>query len=325
MNFALSFNKKYVNFAIVTITSICENNSGHHDIYVLHAELDDGDISFIRDALEEYDVSIIPLEIDIGEYKDRLPISEFWSYEIYHRLFLSQVLPESVDRILYLDVDTIVHGPLDELYYVNFEGADLCACYDSNDTLKLTDMSEMQQKMFGPLIAEGYKYFNSGILLMNIGKLRGRVSFETYIDAMKEWDFQMTAPDQDILNYVHHSKVKYADYRKYDLFARNAYNNGWCYEDVLRENVIVHYAGSKPWECKNTHYSIEKLWWDYAVKTAVYMELLEGFLESALCESFLENEALRLSAEKEQLDKALDEAGSILKKLGISMEEDAKA
>ena len=324
MNFALSFNKKYLNYAIVTITSICESNGGHHDVYILHSELDNQDIFFISNSLYKYDVSIKALKIDFNRYKDALPTSDYWSHEIYYRLFLPEILPDNVDRILYLDTDIIVHNNIDDLYNIDFEEADICACYDSNDQLDYSALSDIQQQMFEPLIAQGFKYFNSGVLLMNINSMKNKYRFETYLSAMKEWNNKMTAPDQDILNYIHHAKVKYISWRKYDLFAKLAYNSGWSYENVIQENCIIHFAGNKPWDCKNIHYSIEKLWWEYAEKTSVYKELMEGFLESALTDSFIEQEAMRLYAEKDQLNRALEEAKGILDKLGIRMEETDK-
>lgn len=317
MNFALSFNKAYLEYAIVTITSICESNAGHHDIYILHSELNDQDVASLSNSLKKYDVSINPIKVDFDEYKNMLPTSCFWSYEIYYRMLLPELLPASVDRILYLDVDVIVHGPLDDFYYMNFEGADLGACYDSNGMLNVANMSEIQQQMFAPLIEQGYQYFNSGVLLMNIEAMRGQYSFETYLSAMRDWDFKMSAPDQDILNYVHHSKVKYADYQKYDLFAKLAYNSGWSYGDVLEKNVIVHFAGSKPWISTNIHYSIEKIWWDYAKKTPYYFELLEKFAQSVFddtsVEDYLKGLIEESTAQKKLMQQIMDKMQAIYK------------
>ena len=86
MNFALSFNRAYLDYAIVAITSICESNPGHHDVYILHSELDDGDITRLNESLERYDLSVLPLKVDFDKYRDRLPASDFWSHEIYYRL-----------------------------------------------------------------------------------------------------------------------------------------------------------------------------------------------------------------------------------------------
>ena len=49
-------------------------------------------------------------------YEKRYPV------EIYFRIFASKYLPQDLERILYLDADTIVINPLKELYETDFGG-----------------------------------------------------------------------------------------------------------------------------------------------------------------------------------------------------------
>ena len=143
-------------------------------------------------------------------------------------------------------------------------------------------------------------------------------TFTDYLNAIRKWEYAMTAPDQDILNYCHYDKVKYVPWQKYDLFARTAYLDGWTYEDVKDKNMIIHFAGEKPWNFKVTCYEIEKFWWEYAAKTPVYQTLMENFLEQALTDDHYRSEAIRLQGEKQRLSAAVDEAKKILDKLKSS-------
>jgi lipopolysaccharide biosynthesis glycosyltransferase len=314
MNVATSLNRAYIKYAIVMLTSFCDSNREHNCIYLLNDELNTEDIELIRRSLEGYDAEVVALRADIGDLVNSLPTGDMWTKEIYYRLLLPELLPAEVEKTFYLDVDVIVHGSLSELYNSDFEGADLFAASDSNDMNQLEDYSPKQQEMFAKRAPEDYKYFNSGVLLLNIRQIREKYTFSDYLNAMKEWNFEMSAPDQDVLNYVHCDNVKYMDYRQYDLFARLAYNNGWKYNEALEKNKIIHFAGDKPWNWKNTHYIFEKLWWDYAAKTPVYKELIEEFLESAFTETRLEENALRMSAEVDEYRKALRQANEILQK-----------
>lgn len=315
MNIALSFNKKYIKYAIVMMTSVCINNTDNIDFYILHSELDGDDYELICNSIRKYDAQAFLLPVDMKECQEKLPVSDFWSYEIYYRLLLTELLPQSVDRILYLDVDIIVHGSLEELYNIDFEGMDLCVCDDCNGTLRIEDMSDYQQKIFAESIENGYRYFNSGVMLLNIIELKKRISFATYLDAIKELNYEISAPDQDILNYVHRGKIKYTDWKKYDLFARTAYNMGLSYDEMLSENIIIHFAGNKPWDCKGIHYSFEKIWWDYAKNTDIKELLMEEFIESAMSEATVENEIKRLQGECEQLREALSKAYSLMERI----------
>lgn len=104
----------------------------------------------------------------------------------------------------------------------------------------------------------------------------------------RDWNYEMNAMDQDILNYVHWEKVGYIDYERYDLFARMAHNAGHTYVDVKENVAIIHYAGYKPWDADNCHFDIEQIWWDYAKLTPWYHELLEMFLHEIMWNRTLE-------------------------------------
>lgn len=45
---------------------------------------------------------------------------------------LMDILPESVDRLMYLDVDLIINGSIEEFYHIDFAGDDVIAADDSN-------------------------------------------------------------------------------------------------------------------------------------------------------------------------------------------------
>ena len=53
------------------------------------------------------------------------------SYAANMRLFLDEVLDESVDKVLYLDADTIVNNQLDELIKIDLKGKTIGMVLDS--------------------------------------------------------------------------------------------------------------------------------------------------------------------------------------------------
>ena len=58
MNVATALNRKYLLYTGVMLTSLCENNPCHIDVYILHSELTDKDIQRLKDCLDKYDVTI---------------------------------------------------------------------------------------------------------------------------------------------------------------------------------------------------------------------------------------------------------------------------
>jgi lipopolysaccharide biosynthesis glycosyltransferase len=129
---------------------------------------------------------------------------------------------------------------------------------------------------------------------MNIKAMRGVYDFSYYLKVAEEWNYEMYAPDQDILNYAHWKHVGYVDFCVFDLFARLAHEKGVTYEEVKVQTAVIHYAGDKPWGTTHYHYDIEKIWWEYAKMTPFYAELMEAFVESSVCDTIVERRMAKL-------------------------------
>ncbi len=303
MNIATALNKRYLLYTGVMLYSLCLNNREPITAYLLNSDLQDKDIDRLNEAVKQFDITIVSLTAPADRLSSRLPHTKQWSIEAYYRLFLSELLPESVDRILYLDVDMIINKSLNELYNVDFEGEELIVCQDMCGIDSSEILNAKQKEMFEPILAKGHKYFNSGFLLMNMETLRANYDFEYYMKVAEQWDFEMRAPDQDILNYAHWQRVGYVDWAVFDLFARTAHEYGITYKEVKEQAAVVHYAGGKPWETTDYHYDIEKLWWDYAKETPFYVELLEHFMKNSIEDTVVE---MRLNKAKEQCNRLIE-------------------
>ncbi len=314
MNIASALNKKYIPYTVVMLTSVCENNPEHVDAYLFNSELDDGDFDCIRKALSAYDISVHPVNVDRKRFNDRLPRNNQWSIEMYYRLLATELLPQDMDRLLYLDVDLVVDGDLRELYYGHFKEAEIIVFDDKGGKNIPSSYGKKHQEMFAHAYSQGYRYFNSGVMLLNLKLLRERYTFDTYLDAIREWNYEMEAPDQDILNWVHWKNVRHGDFRKYDYFARVAHNDGIDYEAAKRDIVILHFAGDKPWNYSNFHYDLEKIWWYYAKLTPFYWDLLEAFIHEAMTDNTVENYLDEITEINRQLSESLNDVLALLKK-----------
>lgn len=315
MNIATALNKKYINYTIVMLNSLCSNNPEHIDAYLLSSELGDLEIQYMQECLKDFDISLILYSVDRTLFDERLPRNTMWSIETYYRLLLLDLLPVTVERLLYLDVDVIVNKSLKELYEVEMGEDEIITCIDSCGKLTWDKRSDKQREMFAPMIEMGYQYFCAGVMLLNIALIRKNYNFEKYMEAVREWNYEMSAPDQDILNYCHWQHVGYVDPMEYDLFARVAHNMNMSYEDVRLSAYIIHYAGDKPWQAGNVHFDIEKLWWDYAKQTPCYHELLEAFVLDTLHNTQLEEYINSLMKDRDLTKMELEKSLQINNKL----------
>lgn len=313
INVATALNSHYMRYTYVMLTSLFVNQTDADiHVYLLHSDLSDREQECLQSLARSYGHTIHYLPISRESFPTALPTTQQWSLETYFRLLLLDILPDEIDRLLYLDVDMIVNKPIAELYQTDFEGACFCACRDMTTTLPVSDIRD---EIFIEQIAAGFTYFNAGVMLWNVAALRGKYSFKDYMELAKKLEYKMLAPDQDLLNYMHWKQVKFVDERQYNLFSKKSYNDGMRYEQVKKETTIIHFAGMKPWEGKFVHYDIEKLWWDYAKQTPFYVELMEEFLQDCLGDPLVHNTMLSLSEEKRKLVAELQKSAGLCKQL----------
>ena len=308
MNVGISTNQNYYRYAYVMLTSLLENNQDMAvTVYVLHSELTEEQIGGYRKLAKQYGGNAVSVEIDKTRLAGQLPTTAAWTIEMYYRLMMPDILPEDVDRLLYLDVDMIVNASLKELYETDFEGKLFVACAEGEERHEERD-PETCRRLFSELYEKGFEYFNSGMMLWHISEIRKKYTFADYMKAAELFEYTFAAPDQDLLNYCHWQEVKYVDMAVYNRFARSAHQAGKTYEDIKKEARIVHFAGAKPWNGRSIHMDIEQLWWDYAKKTPFFGELCEEMVYQTLHDPFVENYAKELIDNVTVLQKNLNES-----------------
>lgn len=313
MNIAIALNRKYYRYTYVFLTSLCKHHPcGSLFLHILHNDLTETEKQGLTQLLTAYGHDLTFYSIMREDFPAGLPVNDMWTLETYFRLKLIDLLPEHVDRLLYLDVDIIVNQNLEELYNTDFEGNDFIACADMGSTGAFTDI---RGKLFNDRIAAGYQYFNAGVMLWNLSLLRHRYSFSFYMNLAEELNFQILAPDQDLLNYAHYGHIKYADEYRYNLWGRHSYNCGIHYQQARDEAAIIHYTGYKPWDGQYVHYDIEQIWWDYASQTPFYTELMEEFLHGVLNNPLINDTLQQMSDEKAQLIQELTKTRQLCQKL----------
>lgn len=164
----------------------------------------------------------------------------------YYRLMLSEILPESIHKVLYMDGDLIVRGSLSPLWDTDITDCALAAATDG-----LSGDIEIFNRLRIP-IEKGY--FNSGVLLVNLDYWRQHAVINEFYDFIKNRAEDIALWDQDVLNYVFQDHktsfpIKYNLTSGY-LFKKPLFDY-WKHEkelsEALKNPVVVHFAGEKPW------------------------------------------------------------------------------
>lgn len=247
MNLLFCINPKFRPLLCQCLRSIVKNGGEErYDAYILHSDLTDADMDAVRAVSNR--VSCRFLSVDAGDF-DGFPESSRYPRQIYYRLAAPLLLPEELDRILYLDVDTLVINPLKELYTMDFQGNYYIACTHIREAL--TKLNDRRLN-----VPDGSPYVNTGVMVLNLPALRENLTMdEIRRTALQKID-SFWLPDQDLLTVLHGDKILLADTQKYNLSDRilNIYNanpkNPRHNLDWVRENtVVIHYCGkNRPWK-----------------------------------------------------------------------------
>lgn len=248
MNLLFSIDRNCIDLLLNCICSIKENGGAvKYHAYILHSDLHGNDEDKIRSLVPhgvDCEFIVVPEEMFAG-----FPETRRYPKQIYYRLAAAQLLPSQMERVLYLDVDTLVINPLSELYDADFEGNLFMACTHTRKFLSFVNRVRLD-------IEDPVPYINTGVMMMNLPLMRGEVRLEDIQTFAMENKNVLLLPDQDILTALYGHRVKLVDALKFNLSDRsidfhNAANKNEKIDlDWVRENTaIVHYYGrNKPWK-----------------------------------------------------------------------------
>lgn len=129
MNIAVAVNQRFLKYLYIMLISLLENNSSESmTIYILSADLIDEQFKSIQELVESYGQKLCFLQMDKEKFPKKLPFNETITIETYFRLMLPELMPQDLDRVLYLDVDLVVNKSLSELFTMDFCDKCFVAC-----------------------------------------------------------------------------------------------------------------------------------------------------------------------------------------------------
>ncbi len=244
-NVLVTLDENYIPYLNVMLTSLLHSNpSCFFDVWLLHTAIPQGKTENTERILgKNGDLHLVEAK-DIG--LDSAPTTSRYPKEIYYRIFAAKYLPESIDRILYLDPDIIVNGSIKELYDLPMEDYYFAAASHTGPVL--TGFNSVRLGM-----AFDSVYINSGVMLMNLEILRREQDLGEVFEFIEKNKNILMLPDQDIISSLYGSKIYALDTFRYNmtekLYTRHAVFEKTLDLDWVRDHsVIIHYIGkNKPW------------------------------------------------------------------------------
>lgn len=204
--------KKYILQAFVVMRSVLMNSKQQYHFFILTADnIEDEIKDYTKTLKEEYDnFEISVRKVNIGYFSEAQIHNAHLSKAAYFRILISDLVPE-YDKCIYLDCDLIVYGDLKELYDIELEDNYLAGVRDCH-IMEDTPREVQHQKILG--IPSRDRYVNSGVLVMNLEKIRKDKLVSCFFEQLKRENWY---EDQDVLNLCCYPLIRILPL-KYNLF-----------------------------------------------------------------------------------------------------------
>ncbi len=251
----------YLPYLSVALRSLKENANRTHayEIYVLHAGVDNAayEAQILTFAEPDFTVSFVDVGEQLKEIKRALQLRDYYTGATYYRIFIAGMFP-NLDKAIYLDSDIIVRGDISRLYDVSL-GNNLVAAVPDTAVASVKEFRRYTQEVLG---IEYSRYFNAGVLVMNLKKFREDSFYERFCALLREYKFSV-AQDQDYLNVLCRDKVK---------LLSKTWNTMPIGGNKNKMPMLVHYnLTAKPWHYADIPYA--ELFWKYAKNDPFYATL----------------------------------------------------
>ncbi len=259
----------YVNQTVVSMKSALEHNE-QVEFIIMYSKLSAESMQ----KLGAVGGSLRLIKMDESQFAD-LTLSKWVTVQAWFRIKLPD-LCKDLDKVLYLDCDTLIRGNLDELFSLDLTDKYLAGVKDVWGVSKYVKRLGMKSGV----------YVNSGMLLFNCDYCRKEHFFDKVVDFAKNNAKIIEFCDQDSINKVvdEHKLVISPKYNLMDTWWRGGYYEFEGEEETeylqAKENpIIAHLTGLKP-AFKGCGNKFKDEWWEVAKKTKIYDELLRDYMVS---------------------------------------------
>lgn len=251
-----SIDNSYAPFLAVALYSAVKNASPkrRYRAVILHQELSAQNAEKLK-ALETpyFKIDLTPMQANFAALDDRMSNRlrcDYFTLTIYFRLFIPAMFPQ-YSKGIYIDSDVVINGDLADLFAIDIGENFIGACRD----LSIADIPPLVAYTENAVGVKGNEYINSGVLLMNLKKMRDCDLEGHFLNLLNTYHFDSIAPDQDYLNAICNGNIYYlpeewdampnADrppLKNPSLIHYNLFSKPWCYSGVQYEREFWAYA-----------------------------------------------------------------------------------
>lgn len=253
----------YAKYIGSSLCSLFENTKSHVIAHVLHDKtLNEENKNRLIDLTKRYDQKICFYDILTSPI-----VTEFLAkiqriyppryHGTFYRFAMGAVLPSYIEKIIYLDADTVINMDITKLWNVDF--GDACFAATPDSIIAMLPI-EMAHSLIRDGVVPQNKYFNAGVMLMDMKYFRENSNItDDVIDFLLKDGTGPRYMDQDFLNFAYYNSCHLLpiEYNLQVNYAR--------FKNMYKEEAIIHYAGGALG--LNPHDVFDTLFWHYLYKT----------------------------------------------------------
>lgn len=231
VNVCLACDDNYSKYAGVVIASILNNALVNTSLnfYILDGGITQEHKDNINLLKNIKDCSIHFIEVNKDDFKEyeKVCTHKYITIATYYRLKLSTLLP-NVDRVIYLDCDTVVNCDLTYLF----------------DTKLTTEVFAGAHDVDKKTVKINPTYVNAGVLLIDLNNMRTQNLEEKFLEYTQENFENIKCGDQTIINEVCKGNIKVVsdtwNVQTSDFMNRSNFTS--------KPSIIHYIAKNKPWK-----------------------------------------------------------------------------
>lgn len=254
INVMYAADDNYAEIMGVSILSLIENNMEENlRFFLIEDKISEKNLVRLKKMIEGYKKQVV--FIKKPNIRQRLGVelkTLRWSDSAYSRLFLKELFSEypKIEKILYLDCDTLIVGKIKPLWEVDISEQLGAACFEC--------MSNMHKRIIGAKKTDNY--LNTGMLLLNVKRWIEEDIENLVSNFIREYNGKTEYVDQGVINGTISNQFKIVSPR-YNLTAL-------AYDFTYEEMQIYR----KP------QFGYSKVEWEEAIKNPVVVHFTTSFL-----------------------------------------------
>jgi len=248
-NFVYCLDENYNKQCLTSIFSILENATFECAFYIIHQ--DPKSFYPINKIILEHNylksIELIKFE---HPYKNFLGLNKTHVTEAtYYRLFLSELLPDDLDYVIYIDPDVICLNKFSK----KIKQIETTISKTNFSLAALTeDIEEMNGNGAQRLKLKNQKYFNAGVLFIELASWRKNQILENFKNILNKEEKKILLHDQDVMNLFFDGQ--YLEIENKFNFTVPGSSKGYLRKikkNNINDVIFIHFSGNKkPWNSK---------------------------------------------------------------------------